>query len=160
MKLGITKADYDILKAQLDVKKASLKKLGFGLGDALSRTGSFPASSPEYAAVHLEIKNLEQSVGYLKNVLAKYVLIDPAKEKATAINTYSRVQLEDTSTSETVCYYISLGELERELDDCSSASPESPVGQALLGHKLGDLLQIKLPGGSREYRVTSHQKEY
>lgn len=161
MRLGITQKDYEILKKQLAVKQTKLDSLGLDLGDAMSRTGSFPASSPEYAAVHLEIKNLQNNVDYLKDVLAKYTIIDESKDKKDRVGTYSVVVMRDLESDEQICYQIGLAELNtKENNNCFLATPESPVGQALLGHKLGDGVEIKLPAGTRKYEITGLGKEY
>ena len=34
-------------------------------------------------------------------------------------------------------------------------SNESPVGKALLGHKVGDLVFVSTPGGVKEYTILS-----
>ena len=34
-------------------------------------------------------------------------------------------------------------------------SNESPVGRALLGHKVGDVVMVSTPGGVREYTIMS-----
>ena len=34
-------------------------------------------------------------------------------------------------------------------------TPQSPLGEALLGKKVGDVIQVKLRSGSREYTVVS-----
>jgi transcription elongation factor GreA len=161
VKLGITQKDYEILKEQLAAKQTKMDSLGLDLGDAMSRTGSFPASSPEYAAVHLEIKNLQNNVDYLKDVLAKYTIIDENKDNRDKVGTYTIVVMRDIANGEQICYQIGLAELNtKEQNDCFLATTESPVGQALLGHKLGDKIEIKLPAGTRKYEITGLSKEY
>ena len=76
MNLIITKSDSDFLKDKIDNKEAGLLELGKKLGDAMSRSGSFPASNPEYAAVHLDMKNVQNSLDFLRGILNKYDLTD------------------------------------------------------------------------------------
>ena len=157
----LTQSDADLLREKIRAKKAEKTELGHKLGDAMSRSGSFPASNPEYAAVHLEIKNLQNNIDSLKTVLNKYSVADPTKINDKAINTYSRVTLKEENNDEQICYYIALAELEKEISgDCYLATPESPVGQALLGHKLGDEVEVVLPIGTKKYKITEHVKVY
>jgi transcription elongation GreA/GreB family factor len=77
------------------------------------------------------------------------------------INTYSLVELEDKETGEIAKYYICPAELESKCaNGFWAASPESPVGAALLGYKTGDLVNIALPVGQKNYKVVTHTKKY
>jgi len=161
MKLEITQSDFEKIQSQLAEKQKKLDELGLGLGDAMSRSGSFPSANPEYAAVHLEMKNLQTNVDNLKKVLSKYTVTSIEKIDTKKISIYSSVILNDLETNEQICYYISLAELDKKLEgDCYLATPESPVGQALLGHKIDDTVEITLPVGTKKYLITGHTKEY
>lgn len=161
MSLYLIPSDAELIKEKIAGKKARLLELGQKLGDAMSRSGSFPASNPEYAAVHLDIKNVQNNLDFLKTVLAKYSVLEKEKAKNDIIGSYSAVVLRDKETKEQVCYYVTLAELDKKIDtSCFIATPESPVGQALLGHNLGDEVEIKLPAGIKKYEITGHGKEY
>lgn len=159
--LYLTPNDSELIKTKIAAKEAGMVELGQKLGDAMSRSGSFPASSPEYAAVHLEMKNLQNSLDSLKEVLAKYSVIEPEKTDADVVGNYSVVVLRGKETGDQVCYNITLPDLDKKPDaGCTVATPESPVGKALLGHKLGDEITITLPSGTKSFIITGHGKEY
>jgi transcription elongation factor GreA len=159
--LYLASADMVRIKEKIAVKESRMLSLGHDLGDAMSRSGSFPASSPEYAAVHLEMKNLQNSLDYLKEVLNKYSVIEPEKADTETIDNYSMVIMREKVTGEQICYYVSLTDLDKKPDVwCMVATPESPVGKALLGHKLGDEIKIALPSGTKSYTITGHGKQY
>lgn len=161
MSLYLISSDAELIKEKIVLKEAKMLDLGQKLGDAMSRSGSFPASNPEYAAVHLEMKNVQNNLDFLKTVLAKYSVVDKEKADNETIGNYSLVILRGTDSEEQICYYVTLAELDKKIDTkCPIATPESPVGQALLGHKLGDEVEIKLPAGIRKYKITGHGKEY
>jgi transcription elongation factor GreA len=159
--LYLIPSDETKIKVKIADKEARMLVLGQDLGDAMSRSGSFPASSPEYAAVHLEMKNLQNSLDYLKNVLSKYSILEPDKADKGEISNYSVVILRDKKTDEQVCYYVTLADLGKKTEKgCLIATPESPVGKVLLGRKLGDEVEITLPTGRRNFTITGHGKEY
>lgn len=159
--LYLTPEDAALIKSKIAGKETGMSDLGQKLGDAMSRSGSFPASSPEYAAVHLEMKNLQNSLDYLKGVLAKYAVVGAEKADTKVISTYSVVTLQNKDTDEKICYYITLSDLEKQIDSSYLiASPESPVGKALIGHKLNDEITITLPIGTKRYLIASHDKRY
>jgi transcription elongation GreA/GreB family factor len=161
MKLNILSRDAEKIQEIIRVKEADIASFSLKLGDAMSRSGSFPASNPEYAAVHLEIKNLQNNIDHLKEVLSKYTTIDADKVSTEEINTYSLVTLENEETGERSCYYVLLAELEKDIpSDCFIATPESPVGQALIGCRLEDSVEIVLPTGKKKYRIIDQVKEF
>jgi transcription elongation factor GreA len=161
MSLYLIPSDAELIKEKITLKEAKLLELGQALGDAMSRSGSFPASNPEYAAVHLDMKNVQNNLDFLKAVLAKYSVLEEGKANNDIIGSYSVVVLRDKETEEQICHYVTLAELDKKVDvNCSMVTPESPVGKALLGHKLGDKIAITLPAGTRSYTITGHGKEY
>jgi transcription elongation GreA/GreB family factor len=63
----------------------------------------------------------------------------------------SSVELKDTATGEDVFYEIVTPE---EADPTvGRISPSSPIGRCLLGHEEGDVVQVKVPSGSREFEL-------
>jgi transcription elongation factor GreA len=159
MKLFLTREDYEKLRKKIAEKEAKLSRLGLGLGDAMSRSGSFPTANPEYAAVHLEMQNLQQSIDYLKNILDKYEIADENKIDANTINIYSAVTTRDAEGNEGR-YYLSINELEKPLPEgYSLVTPESPLGQALLGRKVGEEIMAKLPRGEIRLQIITHEKK-
>ncbi|GEM_PF-1946860 len=161
MILYLVPDDEARIKNKIASKEARMLELGHDLGDAMSRSGSFPASSPEYAAVHLEMKNLQNSLDYLKDVLNKYSILEHEKANKDEISNYSVVILRDEENKNQICYYVTLPDLDKKPNpDCLIATPESPVGKALIGHKLGDEIKISLPTGTKNFTITGHGKEY
>ncbi len=153
MKLFLTTEDGEFLRKRINEKEAKLSQLGLGLGDAMSRTGSFPASSPEYAAVHLDMKNLQQSIDFLKRIFDKYQQVEQSEISGESINHYSLVTVSD-ETGKTSKYYLTLAELDKKLPKgVLAVTPESPVGKALLGHRLGDTVEIALPSGNTNLEI-------
>jgi transcription elongation factor GreA len=64
----------------------------------------------------------------------------------------STVHLRDTTSGEPVVYEIVTAE---EADPAlGRISPSSPIGKSLLGHEVGDTVEVKVPSGSREYEIT------
>lgn len=161
MALYLIASDVEFIKEKIAIKEAKMLELGHKLGDAMSRSGSFPASNPEYAAVHLEMKNVQNNLDFLKNVLAKYSILEQDEVNTDIIGSYSMVVLCDIETEEQICFYVTLAEFDKKIDsDCYIATPESPVGQALLGHKQGDEVEIVLPTGTKKFIIKKHEKEY
>jgi transcription elongation factor GreA len=63
----------------------------------------------------------------------------------------SRVRVRDTADDEIEEFSLTLGD---NLDfDANEISMESPIGKALLGKYVGDLVNVRLPAGVREFEI-------
>ena len=63
------------------------------------------------------------------------------------------VKVKDTDTEEEFDYML-VSEEESDLDQ-NKISASSPVGKALLGHKVGDVVEIQVPAGAIQYEIIS-----
>jgi transcription elongation factor GreA len=63
----------------------------------------------------------------------------------------STVELKDTATGENITYDIVTPE---EADPTQGRiSPSSPIGKCLLNHEEGDVVEVRVPSGTREYEI-------
>jgi transcription elongation factor GreA len=80
----------------------------------------------------------------LENLLKNPVIIEEAKAPTGAIQIGSRFTLRDEDGVEDS--YILVGTAEADAVQ-GRISNESPVGSAVLGHKVGDRVEVKVPDG-------------
>jgi len=100
----------------------------------------------EYHAAKNEQGLLEARIRTLRSRLDNAVLVDDSKLGAGEIGIGSHVEIEDEDG----------GRMEVEISSVSgrgTASPESPLGRALLGRTEGDTVQVTAPGGSWSARI-------
>ena len=81
-------------------------------------------------------------------------VIDDDNVSGDIITVGSKVRIWDTDLEEEVDYAI-VGSAEADPMNTENAkiSNESPVGRGLLGHKVGDTVEIETPGGIVELKV-------
>src|SRR5437879_3400116 len=105
-------------------------------------------------AAYEEAKNeqarLEGRILELEQMLAKAKLIN--KVDTGVVSLGSVVHLRNSDDRE--YRYMLVGAYEAN-PGAGRISNESPVGKALLGHKVGDLVFASTPGGIKEYTVLS-----
>jgi transcription elongation factor GreA len=99
----------------------------------------------EYHAAKNEQGLLERRIALLRDRLDRAVLIDEAAEVSDVVTVGSRVEIEDESGER----------MQIEISSVGGVSPDSPVGQALLGRSVGDEVEIQAPRGSWRARVLS-----
>ena len=99
----------------------------------------------EYHAAKNEQGLLERRIRVLRDRLSRAVLVDERATDDGVVAVGSKVELEDEQG----------GRLEVEISSVGGVSPDSPVGQALLGAKAGDEVEIAAPSGAWRARVIS-----
>jgi len=91
---------------------------------------------------------LEGRILELEQLLAKAKLID--KVRTDQVTLGSVVNLRNNDDRE---YRYSLVGAYEANPSAGRISNESPVGKALLGHKVGDMVIVSTPGGVKEYTI-------
>jgi transcription elongation factor GreA len=93
---------------------------------------------------------LENRIHELEQMLANARLIDTVAGDEITLGSIVCVQMEDDRE----CTYTIVGAFEAK-PSAGRISNESPVGKALLGHKVGDLVIASTPAGVKEYVILS-----
>src|SRR2546425_6579122 len=100
----------------------------------------------EYHAAKNEQGLLERRITILRDRLDRAVVVDTdGAAQSSVVVVGSRVEIEDEHGER----------LEVEISSVGGVSPDSPVGRALLGRKVGDEVDIEAPSGSWRARILS-----
>ena len=105
----------------------------------------------EYAAAREAQNNLEMEITGIEVMLPKIKLFNYAKADTSAVNIGTRVKLENVSNKNVVEYVIT-GILESDIAN-GYLSNESPIGSALMGKKVKDEVEVKVPAGKIKYKI-------
>ena len=104
----------------------------------------------EYHAAKNEQGFMEARIKELEAIIKNHVLIETAKSSGV-VSMGSTVRFrEDEETDET---YRIVGPAEAD-PKAGTVSYESALGKALLGHRLGEEVEVKTPNGSYRVRIT------
>jgi len=149
-KVPMTKEGYEKLKKELDrLIKVERPKNIKDIEEA--RAHGDLSENAEYHAAKERQGHIDAKKRELEHKLAHAQIIDVSKltnEKAVFGAT---VTLGDTDTGETRKYTL-VGQEEADIKK-GKISVQSPVGKALIGHKVGDVVTIKAPGKTVEYEI-------
>jgi transcription elongation factor GreA len=99
----------------------------------------------EYHAAKNEQGLLERRILMLRDRLDRAVIIDESERTADTVSVGSSVEIEDEQGEK----------MQVEISSVGGVSPDSPVGRALLGRKVGDEVTIEAPRRSWRARILS-----
>jgi len=146
----LSQEGYDrILKELEDLKHVKRPDISKKIAEArsfgdLKENAEYHAAKESQVVVEAKILQLEQTLSRAK-ILKKE---DMAVDKITIL---SQVKLKDLNRDLEVEYIlVSPQESDSRENKISTASP---VGKALLGRKIGDVIEIRVPAGLLKYQV-------
>lgn len=115
-----------------------------GHGD-LSENAEYEAAKDRQAFIEGRIKELNDKI-------ARAQVINPADLDSDKVVFGATVTLFEADTDTSVTYQI-VGEDEADIK-AGKISVTSPVGKALIGHRLDEEVRIKVPSGIKIYEIT------
>jgi len=146
----LTKESYEAL--QEDLKRLIREERPRVIQDiAEARSHGDLSENAEYDAAKNRQSFIEGRIMELQGKLACAYVVDLTGLKPDKVVFGSTVTLYDTATEDEVTYKI-VGEDEADIKQ-GKISYSSPVGKALIGHKLDDTLKVNVPSGQKEYEI-------
>lgn len=153
-KFPMTKEGYEKLKQELDhIIKVERPKNIKDIEEA--RAHGDLSENAEYHAAKERQGHLDAKKRELENKLANSQIIDLSKLSNEKVVFGTTVTLGDTDSGDTKTYTL-VGQEEADLKK-GKISVQSPVGKALIGHKVGDVVTIKTPAKTVEYEIQEIQ---
>jgi len=109
------------------------------------------SENAEYHAAKERQGLVNARLNQLKKRAAEMAMIDFSKIPHDRVGLGSTVVVLDTNKDEELTYYLVTTE---EADAPSGKiSTSSPIGRALLGKDVGDVVRVQIPGGSKELEI-------
>ena len=149
-RLPITPAGYLKLQEELDrLLKVERPKNIKNISEA--RAHGDLSENAEYHAAKEQQSFLEGRIQDLKTKLALADIIDPAKISQNKIAFGAKVKVMDLDTDEKKTFRL-VGPDEADVKS-GRISISSPVGKALLNKEIGDIVNVKAPAKTMEYKI-------
>ena len=143
----ITPEGYEKIKSELEhlrtVRRREISekiRVARSFGD-LSENSEYDEAKNEQALVEATIATLEEQ-------LKKAQLIKKDQISTDVVSIGTTVTILDVEFDEQTTYRITSPLEYTRDDDMETITDESPVGKALIGHKVGDEIQVTVPNGS------------
>ncbi len=109
------------------------------------------SENAEYDAAKEAQGLLEMKIAQLKDLVANARIIDESKLNTDEVAILNRVKLKNHTNGMTLEYTI-VADSEANLKEKKIAS-STPIAQGLLGHKVGDIVDIKVPSGVMKFEI-------
>lgn len=146
----ISQEGFDDLKARIShLEKVERKNITAQIAEA--RDKGDLSENAEYDAAKEAQGLLEMKISKLKNTLASSRVINPADLDLSKVNIQTKARLLNKKTNKEVTYYI-VGESEANLKE-GKISSRSPIGEGLMGKKIGEIAEIQVPAGIIQFEV-------
>lgn len=148
MREQLTEHDIEKIKEEIEYRKLVVRKDALEAVKEARAQGDLSENFEYYAAKKDKNAN-ESRIRYLERMLKTAVVVsDASREDEVGLNNTVELYFEDDDECETYKLVTSI----RGNSMKNYVSNESPLGKAILGHKVGDRVLVDL-GGGRGYYV-------
>lgn len=109
------------------------------------------SENSEYDAAKEAQGMLEMKISQLKEMVANSRILDESKLNTDEVQILNKVKIKNVANGMVMEYTI-VADSEANLREKKIAS-STPIAQGLLGHKLGDIVEIKVPSGLMKFEI-------
>ena len=148
----VTEEGLHKLKEELDqLRNVERPTISRQIADA--RDKGDLSENAEYAAAKEEQGMLEMKISKLQDIVARSRIIDETKIDISSVRILHRIKIRN-KTNNSVMEYQLVPESEANFK-IGKIAVSSPIAQGLLGKKVGDVVQIKVPSGIILFEIIS-----
>lgn len=109
------------------------------------------SENAEYDAAKEAQGMLEMKIAQLKDLVANARILDESKLNTDEVQILNRVKIKNVANGAEMEYTI-VADSEANLREKKIAS-STPIAQGLLGHKIGDVVEIRVPSGLMKFEI-------
>ncbi len=151
----LSKEGYEKLDKELrDLKTRGRREIAEEISEA--RAKGDLSENAEYDAAKEAQGHLETRIAELENTLATATIIDEKNIDTSKVYLLSTITILNKKTNKEMKY--SLVSKDEADFKAGKISVESPIGQAILGKEIGDLVEVKVPAGILELEIKNIEK--
>jgi len=109
------------------------------------------SENAEYDAAKEAQGMLEMKIAKLEDTIANARVIDESKIDTSKVQILNKVKIKNTATK-AVMEYTLVAETEANLKE-GKLSVNTPIAKALLGKKVGDVVEVQIPSGTVSFEI-------
>lgn len=146
----ITKKGIDALKAELErLRKVDRPQNIQDIAEA--REHGDLRENAEYTAAKERQQFIDARISEIERKLGEAQVIEVGSGTSDTVVFGTTVRLTDVESEDEKTYTL-VGQEESDVKN-GSISVQSPLGRALIGHRVGDVVQVHRPAGMIEYEI-------
>ena len=145
----LTQEGFDKKMEELSALEAQRPAIKQAIAEA--RDKGDLSENAEYDAAKEAQGMLEMKISKLKDLIATARIIDESKLNTDTVQRLNKATIRNTANGMTMTYWI-VTESEANLREKKIAS-NTPIAAALLGHKVGDKVQVTIPAGTVNFEI-------
>jgi transcription elongation factor GreA len=148
----VTEDGLQRLKEELDQLR-NIERPSISKQIAEARDKGDLSENAEYAAAKEAQGMLEMKISKLQDLVARSRILDETKLDISSVRILHKVKIRNQSNN-TVMEYQLVPESEANFK-LGKIAVSSPIAQGLIGKKVGDIVQIKVPSGTIPFEIIS-----
>ena len=145
----LTREGFEKLRKDLERLTLEKQELSIMIGEAreqgdLRENAGYQYAREKQADVIRRMRELEDKLSHVR-------LIEETEIAKDEVRIGAKVTIQEISSGDKICYTF-VGQEESDPSN-GKLSVHSPLGQGLLGHKIGETVTVQLPAGPRQFKV-------
>ena len=145
---------YDSLVAELhELESVELPKVREAIAEARDK-GDLSENFEYHAAKRAQARLLSR-ISFKQKVLANARVIDMSRLSADTVQLLCRIEMTNLAANKKMTYTI-VSPHEADIHE-GKISIKSPIAQALLGKRVGDVVEVRVPAGLMKLRIENIQ---
>ena len=148
--IPMTKEGYEKKKADLD-RMTNIEMIEVAKRIATAREMGDLSENAEYHAAREDQGMLQARIDSLKDSLSRAMIVDKSTLPTDVVVFGAQVKVKDLDMSEIEIFHL-VGPGEEDYNS-NKILLSSPIGQGLLGKKIGEVVHITVPMGTIRYEV-------
>ncbi|MFH1996498.1 MAG: transcription elongation factor GreA [Candidatus Omnitrophota bacterium] len=148
--IHLTQKGYEEKVKELErLKKVDRRNIAKEIGKA-RELGDLKENA-EYHAAKDQQGLIEKRIAELENTLSQATIINEDDVRTDEVVIGTTVRIKDVGSGRDLTYSLVAPE-EADIDQ-NKLSITSPVGSALMGSKINEIIEVKIPAGSTKYKI-------
>ena len=149
-RIPMTKEGYERKKADLD-RMMNIEMIEVAKRIATAREMGDLSENAEYHAAREDQGMLQARIDSLKDSLSRAMIVDKSTLPTGLVVFGARVKVKDLDMKETEIFHL-VGPGEEDYNS-NKILTNSPIGQGLLGKKIGEVVHIQVPMGTLRFEI-------
>ena len=146
----MTEEGYNNILAEINYRE-SVKRPEISAQIAEARDKGDLSENAEYDAAKEAQGILESKIAQLKGLIANARLIDETQIKTDVVQILNKVKIKNLANGAVMTYTL-VSDSEANLKE-NKIAISTPIAQGLMGRKVGDVAEIKVPSGILKFEI-------